>query len=176
LLRRYVTQLGHAHRDRDMRAALRLREEFGIRIVLDGAAEAYRIVDELRDASVDVIAHAPMLRSRGDAENATFELGALLARSNLRFAYQSGYESYVPKTRVVLFEAAIGAAHGLGFDAALRAITLDAARVLGVDDRLGSIEVGKDGDLALYDGDPFELTTHCIGVVIDGVVVSEQPR
>ena len=50
-------------------------------------------------------------------------------------------------------------------------ITIDAARILGVDDRVGSLEVGKDGDLALYDGDPFEWTTHCVGVVIDGEVV-----
>jgi imidazolonepropionase-like amidohydrolase len=45
-----------------------------------------------------------------------------------------------------------------------------------VADRVGSLEVGKDGDVALYDGDPFEYTTHCTGVVIDGVVVSDDPR
>ena len=65
----------------------------------------------------------------------------------------------MPKTRVVLFEAAIAAANGLGFDEALAAITIDAARILGVDERVGSLEPGKDGDLALFDGDPFEYTT-----------------
>ena len=53
---------------------------------------------------------------------------------------------------------------------------LDAARILGVDKRVGSLEIGKDGDVALYDGDPFEYTSHCVGVVIDGVVVSETAR
>jgi len=52
---------------------------------------------------------------------------------------------------------------------------IDAARILGVGDRVGSLEVGKDGDLALYDGDPFEYTSHCVGVVIEGDVVHEGP-
>ena len=76
----------------------------------------------------------------------------------------------------MLFEAGVAAAHGLGFENALRSITINAARILGVDDRVGSIEIGKDGDLALYDGDPFEYISHCIGVVIEGEVVSEEVR
>ncbi len=79
----------------------------------------------------------------------------------------------MPKTRVVLFEAAVAAANGLSFDEALAAITIDAARLLGIEKRVGSLETGKDGDLALYDGDPFEYTSHCTGVVIQGEVVSE---
>ncbi len=55
-------------------------------------------------------------------------------------------------------------------------ITIDAAKILSIDDRVGSLEVGKDADLALFDGDLFEYTSHCIGVAADGVVVSEQAR
>lgn len=83
-------------------------------------------------------------------------------------------EAYVPKTRVVLFEAGVAAAHGLSFSDALASITINAARLLGIQDRVGSLEVGKDADIALYDGDPFEYTTHCVGVLIDGVVVSDE--
>ena len=89
----------------------------------------------------------------------------------LRFAIESGYEGYVPRTRVILWEAAIAAANGLTFDQALASITISAAKLIGVDHRVGSLERGKDGD-ALYDGDPFEYTTHCIGTVINGKVVS----
>ena len=85
-------------------------------------------------------------------------------------------ESYVPKTRVVLFEAALAAANGLSFEQALATVTIDCARILGIDDRVGSLEVGKDGDIALYDGDPFEYTSHCTGVIIEGEVVSDTPR
>jgi imidazolonepropionase-like amidohydrolase len=76
----------------------------------------------------------------------------------------------------VLFEAGLAAAHGLPFEKALAAITIDAAKIIGVADRVGSLEVGKDGDAAIYDGDPFEYTTHCTGVVINGAVMSSEPR
>ena len=74
------------------------------------------------------------------------------------------------------YEAAIAAVNGLGHERALKSITLDAAKMLGIDDQFGSIEVGKVGDLVLYDGDPFEYTTHCIGTIINGQVVSEKPQ
>jgi imidazolonepropionase-like amidohydrolase len=67
----------------------------------------------------------------------------------------------------------MAAANGLAFEAALEAITLAPARLLGLADRIGSLEKGKDGDVALFDGDPFEFTTRCVGTVIGGVVVSE---
>jgi imidazolonepropionase-like amidohydrolase len=64
--------------------------------------------------------------------------------------------------------------NGLGFDRALKAMTLDPARLLGIDDRFGSLEVGKVGDLVLYDGDPFENTTHVTHTVMDGRVVYDR--
>ncbi|MDX1502987.1 MAG: amidohydrolase family protein [Thermoanaerobaculia bacterium] len=159
-----------AHRHQDIASALRVQREFGFRLVLDGAAEAYLLTDELRRSGVPVIVHPTMARASGERENATMELAARLAEAGVPIALQSGYESYVPKTRVLLFEAAIAAAHGLGFDGALEAVTLGAARLLGIDGRVGSLEPGKDGDLALFDGDPFEYLTHCVGVVIEGEV------
>lgn len=176
LLSREVPLLVTAQRSRDILTALRIAEEFDLRIVLDGGAEAYLVLDQIRAAGVPVLAHPPMMRTKGETGNATRELCAILAKAGIPFALQSGYESYVPKTRVVLFEAAIAAANGLSFEQALAAITIDAARILGVEKRVGSLAPGKDADLALYDGDPFEYTTHCVGVVIDGVVVSEAKR
>ncbi len=82
----------------------------------------------------------------------------------------------MPKTRVVLFEAGVAAANGLSMREALATVTIDAARILGLDKRIGSIERGKDADLAMYDGDPFEYTTHCVGTIINGQIVSEVVR
>jgi imidazolonepropionase-like amidohydrolase len=82
----------------------------------------------------------------------------------------------VPKVRVVLWEAAIAAANGLRANRARRALTLDAALILGIDDRVGSIEPGKSADLVVFDGDPLEITSHVCAVVIDGLVVSETCR
>jgi imidazolonepropionase-like amidohydrolase len=113
-----------------------------------------------------------MARQYGEFENASFTTGAALRAAGIPFAYQSGYEGYVPKTRVILFEAGVAAANGLAWNDALASITIDAARVIGLEKRVGSLEVGKDGDVALFDGDPFEYATHAVNVVIDGKVVS----
>ncbi|MGH9457610.1 MAG: amidohydrolase family protein [Thermoanaerobaculia bacterium] len=176
VLRKEMPLLVHADRARDILAALRVAEEFDVDVVLDGAAESYLVLDQIREAGVPVILHPTMARSYGDAENLSFETAATLRRAGIPFALQSGFEGYVPKTRVVLFEAALAAANGLRFEEALAAVTIDAARILGIDDRVGSIAPGKDADLALFDGDPFEYTTHVTHVVIDGELVSDEPR
>ena len=171
-----VPLLVTADRAHDIASALRIAEEFKLRIVLDSAAEAYLLVDRIKAAGVPVIVHPTMRRSGGETENISFETAATLTQAGIPIALQSGYESYVPKTRVVLFESGLAAAHGLPFEKALAAITIDAAKIIGVADRVGSLEVGKDGDVAIFDGDPFEYTTHCTGVVINGAVMSTEPR
>jgi imidazolonepropionase-like amidohydrolase len=176
VLERKVPLLITAQRAQDIATALRLQREFGFRLVLDGAAEGYLMLDELAAAGVPVIVHPTMFRAVGETENLSLETPGTLHKAGLSVALQSGYESYVPRTRVLLFEAAEAAAYGLPFADALALVTIDAARLLGIDARIGSLEPGKDGDLALYDGDPFEYTSHCLAVVIEGVVVSEGPR
>ena len=176
VLRKEVPLLITAHRAQDIATALRLKKEFDLRIILDGGAEAYLLTEELKKAGVPVIIHPSMARFNGALQNASFETAARLKKAGLKVAMQSGYESYVPKTRVVLFEAAVAAANGLGFEGALELITTSAAEILGISDRVGSLAVGKDGDLALFDGDPFEYTTHCVGTIIEGRVVSEASR
>lgn len=165
-----------ANRAQDISSALRLAKEFNIRLWLDGAAESYLLVEDIKAAGVPVIIHPTLERAFGDYRNMSFETAARLHKAGIPVAMQSGYENYVPKTRVVLFEAAWAAANGLPREEALSAITIGAAKILGIDNRLGSIAVGKDADLALYDGDPFEYTTHCIGTIINGRVVSEKPQ
>ena len=165
-----------AQRAQDIEAALRLREEFGFRLILDGAAESSLLAERLAKDGIPVIIHPSMMRAVGELENASFVTASKLKAAGVRVAMQSGFEGYVPKTRIVLFEAAIAAANGLSFQEALATITIDAARVIGVEKRVGSLEPGKDGDVAMFDGDPFEYTTHCVGTVIEGEVVSEERR
>jgi imidazolonepropionase-like amidohydrolase len=176
VLKREVPLLVTVHRAQDIMSALRVAKEFNVRLVLDGAAEAFLVLDQIKEAGVPVIVHPTMARSGGETENLSMETAAKLKKAGIPFAFQSGFESYVPKTRVLLYEAAVAAANGLTFDEALAAATLDAARLLGISDRVGSLEPGKDGDVVLYDGDPFEYTSHVVGVVIQGEVVSQEPR
>jgi imidazolonepropionase-like amidohydrolase len=172
LVKGEVPLLVTVHRANDILSTIRLGQEFHLKIVLDGVAEAYLVLPEIKASGYPVILHPTMHRSDGETENLSMITATKLRDAGIPFALQSGFEDYVPKTRVVLFEAAIAAANGLSFEEALASITSSAAKIIGVWDRVGSLEPGKDADVALYDGDPFEYTTHCIGVVIDGQIVS----
>lgn len=174
VLKGEIPLLVNAQRAQDIISALRLAKEFNLRIILDGAAEGYLVMDEIKAANVPVIIHPTMYRAAGELENLSMETAATLRKAGIQVALQSGYETYVPKTRVVLFEAAAASANGLSFEEALATVTIGAARILGISGRVGSLEKGKDADLALFDGDPFEYTSHVIGVIINGQVVSQE--
>ena len=158
-----------AHSQRDLRSVLRLAQEFQLKIVIDGASEAQLVIEEIKASGFPVILHPTMMRSAGTEENASMATASVLAKSRILFAIQTGFEGYVPKTRILVFEAAVAAANGLTPAQALEAITLSSAKILGLEARIGSVEIGKDADLALWDGDPLEYTTHCVGTVISGI-------
>lgn len=166
-----ITALMSAHTAHDIMTALRIQREFGFPMILEGASEAYLVLDEIKEADIPVVIHPLMIRPYGESKNANMETPARLKEAGIPFAFQSGYVGYVPKTRVAKFEAAIAAANELGFENTLYALTLGAAEILGIDDRVGSLEEGKDADIVLFDGDPFEYVTHVNGVIINGEVV-----
>ena len=176
VLDKKVPLLITARRHHDIAAALRLQKEFGFRLVLDGASEAYLLLEEIKEAKVPVLIHPTMARPYGENENMTFTLAARLHAAGIPFAFQSGYEGYVPKTRVVHFEAALAVAYGLPHRIALAGCTSAAAELLGIADRVGSLKPGMEADLSLFDGDPLETVTHCTGVIIEGVIVSEEVK
>lgn len=176
VIKREIPLLVTAEAAQDIMTAIRIAKEFNIRIVLDGVADGHLLVNEIKASGFPVIVHASMARPGGDRANLSLENASKLKAAGIPIALQSGYEGYVPKTRIVLFEAGMAAANGLGFRDALASITIDAARILGIDSRVGSLAVGKDADIAMYDGDPFEWTTHCTGTIINGRVVSEVIR
>ena len=159
------------HRAQDILTALRLQKEFGFQMVLDGVAEIYLVLDQVKESGAPVILHPTMLRATGEAVNVSMETAALLAEEGISFAFQSGYENYVPKTRVVLFEAGVAVNNGLNPRQAVQHLSLYAAQLLGIDQRVGSLEVGKDADLVLFNGDPFEYTTTVDQVMIDGQIM-----
>ncbi len=154
----------------DIASALRLAREFEIKIILDSAAEAYTMIDEIKASGVPVIIHPTMARAFGEMQNMSMETCSKLVNAGIRVAMQSGYETYVPKSRIVLFEAAIVAANGCTFEQALATVTTQPAAILGIADRVGSLTIGLDGVVALFDGYPFEYTTHCTATIINGVV------
>ncbi|HEY8560824.1 MAG TPA: amidohydrolase family protein [Pyrinomonadaceae bacterium] len=176
VLKRETPLLVTAHRAIDIMNVLRLAREFNIKIVLDGVSEAPLVLSEIKASGFPVIVHPTMYRAGGETESLSMETAAKLKAAGIPVALQSGYEGYVPKTRIVLFEAALAAANGMSRRDAFGSVTIDAAKILGLDDRIGSLAAGKDADLALFDGDPFEYVTHCTGTIINGRLVSEVVR
>ena len=173
VVKREIPLLITVNKSQDIMSALRIAKEFNIRIVLDGVAEAHMLLNEIKASGFPVIVHPTMARAGGDTESLSLTTASKIKAAGIPVALQSGYEGYVPKTRVVLFEAAMAAANGLSRSDALSLITIDAAKILGIDNRVGSLAVGKDADIAMYDGDPFEFTSHCTGTIVNGAVVSE---
>ncbi len=176
VVKREIPLLINANKAQDIIAALHLAKEFNLKIVLDGAADAQLVMSDIKAAGVAVIIHPTMARPNGDMNGLSMETAGKLKAAGIPVALQSGYEGYVPKTRVILYEAGMAAQNGVSQRDALALITIDAARILGLDKRIGSLEVGKDADLALYDGDPLEWTTHCTGTIINGVQVKKVTR
>lgn len=172
VIKREIPLLVTAEAAQDIMTAIRIAKEFNIKIVLDGASDGHLVLNEIKASGFPVIVHPTMARPGGERANLSLENASKLRNAGIPTALQSGYEGYVPKTRIVLFEAGMAAANGLSQRDALASITIDAAKILGIDARVGSLAKGKDADIAMYDGDPFEWTTHCTGTIINGVVVS----
>lgn len=162
-----------AHRKDDIQTALRIAAEFKLKPVIALGTEGYRMADELKKAGVPVVVHPTMQRAGSSIETLNSFTGnaAALDAVGVPVTICSGFEGYVPKTRVLRHEAAMAVAAGMDKNRALRAVTIDAAKLLGIEKEYGSIEVGKVADLVLYDGDPFEHATHVTHTVMRGKVV-----
>lgn len=175
-LQKKIPVIFSAHRADDLATALRISEEFQLQPILDLATDAYLMTDRISAAMAPVIVHPAMQRIASSMETVNSYVGnaARLADKGVFVTLGTGFEGYVPKTRVLRYEMAMAAVNGLGRDRALRAVTLDAAKLLQVDDKIGSIEPGKLADLVLYDGDPLENTTHVSMTIIEGKVVYDR--
>lgn len=156
----------NVYRADDIDTAIRIGTEFQLKYMLASVTEGYLMRDKIKRAGVPCLV-GPVRQGFEDLQtsNATYENPALLEQLGIPVAIMTGYEAYVPKSRVLLFETAIDATNGLGSETALRTITISAAKILGIDDRVGSLTKGEDADLVLYDGDPFEYTSHVREVV-----------
>jgi imidazolonepropionase-like amidohydrolase len=166
-----------AHRADDIETALRIVQEFRLTGQLDLATEGYLMLDAIARAQTPVLVHPTMQRiSTPETMNSTLNNAALMSGRGIPVAITSAFEGYVPKTRVPLYEAAMAAVNGLGYNRALRSITVDAARILGIDRDYGTLERGKVADLVLFDGDPIEYATHVTHVMMDGRPVYDRAQ
>lgn len=159
----------HAHRADDIVTALRIAGEFGVEVIIEHATEGHLIADLLAERQARLILGPNLTtRSKLELKERTFSTPAILAEKGVTFALMSDHP-VLPCAFLPLY-AGLAARFGLPADKALSAITCDAAAILGVDDRVGSIAVGKDADLVIWSGHPLTLAGKPELVMIDGAV------
>lgn len=163
----------HAHRADDILTALRIAREFKVPITIEHCTEGHLIKELLKDEGVGVVV-GPMLtdRSKIELRNQTLETPGILAREGIKVAIMTDHPC-VPIKYLCLC-AAIAAREGMAEEDALKAITINAAQLCGIGNRVGSLEVGKDADVVIFDGHPFELKSRVVTTMINGKVVYER--
>ena len=163
----------HAHRADDIFTAIRIAKEFDLKLTLDHCTEGHLIVEELVEEGYPVIV-GPSLseRSKVELRNLTFDTAGILSNAGLEVSLTTDH-SVIPIQYLPMC-AGIAVKHGMKNDKALEAITINPARTLGIEDRVGSIEVGKDADIVIWDNDPFELQSNVLMTIIDGKIVYER--
>jgi imidazolonepropionase-like amidohydrolase len=168
VLRREMKARVHAHRADDMLTAIRIAEEFDLDLTLEHATEGYKIADILAAKRIPVTA-GPILFSREKYElrEMTPTNPGAMAKAGVKVAIQTDEMSAV---KYLTINAALAVREGMPEEEAFKAITINAAEIIGVADRVGSLEEGKDADLVVFSGHPFDYRTVVELVLVDGQV------
>ena len=163
VLSREIPWRQHSHRADDIATALRIAQEFDFELVLDHGTESYLIADRVAAAGVPVL-YGPLIVSRSKVEvrHRTPAAPGILARAGVKVSIITDHP--VVPIDFLATQASLAVREGMDHDEALRAITLNPAEVMGVADRIGSIEQGKDADLVLWEGDPLDVRNRTLRV------------
>lgn len=174
VIRREIPLKAHAHRADDILTALRIAKEFNVDISLEHCTEGHLIADYLKEESPKAIIVGPTLsdRSKIELQNLTFETPSILNKAGLKVAIMTDHP--VIPLQYLPICAALASREGMEEEEALRSITINAAEALNVAHRVGSIETGKDADIVVYSGHPFDLRNKVRFVMINGEIVKNQ--
>lgn len=170
VLERKIPLKAHAHRADDILTAVRIAREFRLRMTLDHCSEGHLILAELKEAGVPAIVGPDMAsRNKIEVQNMAFKTAGLLSQAGILTAITTDH----PVSRIQFLPICAGLAvkAGMAMEEGLKAITIHAARICGVDDRTGSLAVGKDGDVAIFSGNPMEVFTRTLCTIIEGKIV-----
>lgn len=163
----------HTHRADDVVTAMRLAEEFGFDLVLQHVTEAYKVAAEI--AARKIPASIIIIDSPGgkhEAADFRLENGALLEKAGVKVAIHT--DDWITESRLFLRSGALAVRAGMSPEGALRALTQNAAEMMRLGDRVGSIEAGKDADLVVLSGEPLSVYTHVLETWIEGVKVFDR--
>lgn len=175
VLRGEIPLKAHVHRADDILTAIRIAKEFGLKMTLDHCTEGHLIAREVAASGFPAIV-GPSLASRSkvEVENLDFKTAGVLRKAGVEVAICSDHP--VTLIQYLPIYAGLAAREGLGQAGALRAITAGAARILGVDHRVGTLQAGKDADIAIFSGNPLETATCTLYTLVNGQVVYDRAR
>lgn len=172
VINKQIPLKAHVHRADDILTAIRIAKEFDLKLTLDHCTEGHFIADEIKESGFPAII-GPTLSSRNKIETqyADFKTPGILHEAGVKVAITTDH----PVTRIqdLPICAGFAAREGLGVEEGLKAITINAAEICNVSNGVGSIEVGKDADIAIFNGNPMEVFTKTMYTIIDGKVVYE---
>ena len=163
----------HVHRTDDIFTAIRIAKEFGLKLTLDHCTEGHLVPEKIaRNGFPAIIGPSLSSRSKYEVREMDFKTLGVLKKAGVTVAITCDHP--VVRIQYLPLCAGIAAKEGLGETGALRAITIDAAKICGVEERLGSLKEGKDADLVIYKGNPLEINGTALFTLVDGKVVWEK--
>lgn len=175
VLRREIPLKAHVHRADDILTAIRIAKEFQLDMTLDHCTEGHLIADEIAESGFPVIVGPDMTsRSKIEVKNMSFKTAGVLERVGIKTAIMTDHP--VSLIRYLPLFAGLCVKQGLLMEGGLKAITLHAAHICGVADRVGSLEQGKDADIAIFSGNPMEVFTKTLFTIVDGEIVYDSRR
>jgi len=172
VIKREIPMRAHAHRADDIMTAIRIAKEFNLDLVIEHCTEGHKIAEEIAEYGCPAVV-GPLLVNRAKVEmkDKSFATPGILAKAGVKVAIMTDH-SVVPIEQLPLC-AALAAKAGMDEDEALKAITINPAEILGVDDRIGSLEIGKDADIVIWSDHPFILKARPEVVIINGQIVKD---
>lgn len=172
VLNREIPLKAHAHRADDILTAVRIAKEFQVDITIDHGTEGHLIADEIKESGFPVIVGTDLTsRSKLEVQNMNFKTNKILYEAGVLIAITTDHP--VALIQYLPLCAGLAVKHGLPMEEGLKAITINAARICGVSDRVGSLKKGKDADIAVFSGNPLEVFTKTLYTIIDGEVIYE---
>ena len=170
VLRREIPLKAHAHRADDILTAIRIAREFEVDITIDHGTEGHLIADEIKASGFPVIVGTDLTaRSKLEIQNMNFKTNQILNDAGILIAITTDHP--VALIQYLPLCAGLAVKHGLPVEEGLKAVTINAARICRVDDRVGSLKKGKDADIAIFTGNPMEIFTETLYTIIDGQII-----
>ncbi len=163
----------HTHRHNDIATVLRLKEEFGFRVVVQHGTESWKVAEELAAAGVPVsITWIDAPGGKEETIDWNMEMGAILERAGVDVGFNT--DDFVTDSRLLFRAAAIAVRYGMSREKAIEGLTLAPARMLGLEDRIGSLEAGKDADFVILSGDPLSTYTKVEQTWVEGTMIYDR--